>query len=1207
MPRIFLLLCLFVGLSVSAWAQCGQLVANPVTGLLDCAGLVSGSAFVAGQTNGVVYVTGAGFAVTSTNTGGAGTLCLTSVAGAAPAWGACSGSAATAFSAITTGTNNTPLVMGTGGSLTTSGTGTISATSINGVLLSTLATAPLKITTGTGAPSASVAADIVGLFTGCSGTQSLGADGACHTTGPGTVTSVSFTGGLISVATATTTPAFTVAGTSGGIPYFSTASTWASSAALTAHGVLIGEGAGASPVATAAGTAGQVLTSNGPAADPTFQTITGTGTVTVVGAGSLTNTALVTGGGGTTVQTPSTTATMDSSGNISTPGSGSFGVGSGSAGAVQLQQGTAITPAANSFGWTAPTSMTTSVVLRSPNAVPAANQIMLFGAPSANISDFVWTNYFSPSVNLQSGANYAIVSADGGKLVSLTNGSAQTPTLPNATTLPAGWFVSVENRGAGTQTITPATSTIDGAASLALTTNQGVQIFSDGTNYFTQRGVGGAGGTPALDAVTNLTATKTFADGNFQLAFNCAMTTVSQACLSFGETTAATGAGDIGVNIQTLNTSTAVPLVVTQGSGPAGANSPAVWQLTGGTGGANTGATSAGFKGGGVAVTTGNGSNAGATSGTGGAAGDFQINTGNGGTAAVGSTTGKAGDVILNLGAAGATGTLGAPGQVKILGNTVGGANTTPFLNLTGTWNTTGVVTGAITAAITDTASGALSKVININGGAAATTNLFNVDKTGLGYFGTGLQMGATPPAGTAGTAGVWFCGEGTAPTGLGSSDILWCDSGVHRWKMLNNNGTATQVVASGADINTSDQVTATHIAGFSSTVIPIFNATGNIINSDFQDISNKFQSSVSNVTSNQYTGGQDSVAGATTLGSATLRGSDVTSGATAASVAGATILRGGDNASTATTGTTTAGNITIRPGQVTATAGSAQTNGTLQIQQTAIKGGTYTAGNLGCISAGGAAITISDCTAATNSQYVGVNAAANGNAATEVTHGLVSVNSSASTTYAAGDLVCTDSANAAKVVDNVAVPCPANQPQVGVAAGDTGAGTAHLVFLQPRNPSFTSTQTVSAADYANATTTPSTLFTWTLPATPTARNYYYSCEIMWLSTTATAVGPVFGLNISAAPTQLTGNAQVSTAVAGTYTTAYLSNTTTGSQTLITSAVAAVQNTNYPAKIWGTIEGAAAAGSTFTINAAATSAFNLGIRRGSFCILAPTP
>ena len=50
--------------------------------------------------------------------------------------------------------------------------------------------------------------------------------------GAGTVTSVGFTGGIISVATATTTPAFTVAGTSGGVPYFSSATAWASSNAL---------------------------------------------------------------------------------------------------------------------------------------------------------------------------------------------------------------------------------------------------------------------------------------------------------------------------------------------------------------------------------------------------------------------------------------------------------------------------------------------------------------------------------------------------------------------------------------------------------------------------------------------------------------------------------------------------------------------------------------------------------------------------------------------------------------------------------------------------------------------------------------------------------------------------------------------------------------------------------------------------------------
>jgi len=66
----------------------------------------------------------------------------------------------------------------------------------------------------------------------------------------GTVTSASFTGGLISVGTPTTTPAFTVAGASGGIPYFASSSTWASSGALGAGFFVLGGGAGSSPTAS---------------------------------------------------------------------------------------------------------------------------------------------------------------------------------------------------------------------------------------------------------------------------------------------------------------------------------------------------------------------------------------------------------------------------------------------------------------------------------------------------------------------------------------------------------------------------------------------------------------------------------------------------------------------------------------------------------------------------------------------------------------------------------------------------------------------------------------------------------------------------------------------------------------------------------------------------------------------------------------------
>lgn len=59
---------------------------------------------------------------------------------------------------------------------------------------------------------------------------------------------------------------------------------------------------------------------------------------------------------------------------------------------------------------------------------------------------------------------------------------------------------------------------------------------------------------------------------------------------------------------------------------------------------------------------------------------------------------------------------------------------------------------------------------------------------------------------------------EIAAPVGVAAFDLLWADSTAHRLKMLNNNGTAAQVVASGADINTSDQVISLHLGTGSNT-----------------------------------------------------------------------------------------------------------------------------------------------------------------------------------------------------------------------------------------------------------------------------------------------------------------------------------------------------------------------------------------------------
>ncbi len=110
--------------------------------------------------------------------------------------------------------------------------------------------------------------------------------------GSGTVTSVSWTGGIVSVATPTTTPAFTIAGTSGGIPYFSSSSTWASSGALTANALMIGGGAGNAPATTTTGTG--VLTALGNSVNATSGLTTTDGTATL--SNKRINPRVVTGG-----------------------------------------------------------------------------------------------------------------------------------------------------------------------------------------------------------------------------------------------------------------------------------------------------------------------------------------------------------------------------------------------------------------------------------------------------------------------------------------------------------------------------------------------------------------------------------------------------------------------------------------------------------------------------------------------------------------------------------------------------------------------------------------------------------------------------------------------------------------------------------------------------------------------------------------------
>lgn len=101
------------------------------------------------------------------------------------------------------------------------------------------------------------------------------------------------------------------------------------------------------------------------------------------------------------------------------------------------------------------------------------------------MATFPGGDLFCGGVNAQSGTSYTIATTDECKLTTFNNGSATAVTLPQATTtgFGAGAYFLTYNRGAGTVTITPTTSTINGASTAVLVQGQGAWIHSDGANY----------------------------------------------------------------------------------------------------------------------------------------------------------------------------------------------------------------------------------------------------------------------------------------------------------------------------------------------------------------------------------------------------------------------------------------------------------------------------------------------------------------------------------------------------------------------------------------------------------------------------------------------------------------------------------------------------------------------------------------------------
>ena len=150
----------------------------------------------------------------------------------------------------------------------------------------------------------------------------------------GSVTSVgqTFTGGIVSVGgspvTSSGTLALTVAGTSGGIPYFSSGTTWATSAALLADSLVKGGGAGNPPSTITTGTG--VLTALGNTTNATGGIVTFSGNVGATTATSV-NGNTITAGTGTLTLDVNTINLAAGTGTGSTGGSinlkGGTGIG----------------------------------------------------------------------------------------------------------------------------------------------------------------------------------------------------------------------------------------------------------------------------------------------------------------------------------------------------------------------------------------------------------------------------------------------------------------------------------------------------------------------------------------------------------------------------------------------------------------------------------------------------------------------------------------------------------------------------------------------------------------------------------------------------------------------------------------------------------------------------------------------------------------
>jgi hypothetical protein len=353
------------------------------------------------------------------------------------------------------------------------------------------------------------------------------------------VTSVaqSFTGGLISVTgspiTTTGTLALTVAGTSGGIPYFSSGSTWASSGALTQYGVVYGGGAAGSPATTAAGTTGQVLIGNTSAA-PSWA--------------ALTSTAVTSISFGTTGLTPATTT----QGAITVAGTlvaGNGGTGVATLSGLAYGNGTSAFTAATAAQVVAVIS--TTAVTNATNATNSTNSAITDDTTTATTVYPTWVTTttgnlplktastklsFVPSTGVLTATSF---SGSGASLTSLAAGNLS-GTIPSAvlgnSTVYIGTTAVALNRSSGSISLTG--TNIDGSSGSTSGSSASVTGNATGSTFGFNSGYGSvvtaygcrawvtwtmSGATVTTRNTGNVSSVTRTGSGTFNIAFTTSM------------------------------------------------------------------------------------------------------------------------------------------------------------------------------------------------------------------------------------------------------------------------------------------------------------------------------------------------------------------------------------------------------------------------------------------------------------------------------------------------------------------------------------------------------------------------------------------------------------------------------------------------------------------------------------------------------------